>query len=193
MKKSLSYKLVASIIGILVTLDQITKYTIKGTMHLGQSIPVLGDFFKITYVENPGMAFGLRLGNPVLFMIFSIFAACLVFYYLYRMRNQNRLLQTALAFIASGAIGNLVDRFIYGRVVDFLDFEFFDISIPSFKLIGMSFSGYSMSRWPVFNVADMAVTCGMIIIISYLVFIGDPLKPVQQPSVEVSNGSNGNY
>ena len=119
-------------------------------------------------------------------------AAILVFYYLIRMRDKNWLPQLALAFIAAGAIGNLVDRFIYGKVVDFLDIEFFDINIPSFNILGYTFSEYSMTRWPIFNVADIAITCGMIIIISYLIFIGDPLSPFNKQAVTLSNGSDKN-
>ena len=94
-----------------------------------------------------------------------------------------------MSFISAGAIGNLTDRFIYGRVIDFLDFEFFDIHIPAFSFLFFNFPGYSMTRWPVFNVADMAVTSGMIIIISYLIFVGDPLKPAENPAVELNDGS----
>jgi signal peptidase II len=145
-------------------------------MTLGQSIPILGNFFKLTYVENPGMAFGVRISNPILFMGLSIIAAIMVFYYLYRFRNHAWPIQIALSFITAGAIGNLMDRFIYGKVIDFLDFEFFDITIPKFSVLGMQFSGYAMDRWPVFNMADTAVSTGMIMVFIYLIVYGDPLK-----------------
>ncbi len=176
MRKSLSYISMSAIILGTLLLDQITKYIIKTNMHLGESIPVLGNFFRITYVENPGMAFGVRIQNGTLFSALSVFAAILVFYYLIRLRKGGWVLQTALSLIAAGAIGNLMDRFLYGKVVDFLDFEFFDISIPAFNLLGVHFNGYSMTRWPVFNVADSAVTIGMLFLIAYIAFIGDPLK-----------------
>ena len=175
-------------IAALVILDQVTKYIIKTSMYLGQSFQVIGDFFRITYVENPGMAFGVRITNSTVFLALSLIAAVLVFYYLFRLRKENWPLQLALVFIASGAIGNLTDRFLNGKVVDFLDFEFFDIHIPAFSVLGVRFSGYDMTRWPVFNVADMAVTGGMIIIIFYLLFIGDPLKTGQKSSLESTNG-----
>jgi len=188
MRKKLSYSMMAGIIVAVIFLDQITKYIIRTNMSLGESIPVLGNFFCITYVENPGMAFGVRISNPILFSALSIFAAMLVFYYLYRLRNEGWLIQSALSLIAAGAIGNLVDRFIHGKVVDFFDVEFFDISIPTFSIFGIHFPGYSLTRWPVFNVADSAVTIGMIILIFYIIFIGDPLKnlnyPGQKPKTE---------
>ncbi|MHB2155771.1 signal peptidase II [Calditrichota bacterium GD2] len=181
MEKRLSFKTMGGIIVLVIILDQITKYIIKTNMRLGESIPVLGNFFCITYVENPGMAFGIRVSNPVVFSALSIFAAALVFYYLFRLRNEGWLIQTALSLIAAGAIGNLLDRFIHGKVVDFLDVEFFDISIPAFRFLSLEFPGYSMTRWPVFNVADSAVTVGMTILIFYIIFIGDPLKNLEYP------------
>ncbi len=181
MQKKFSITLMATVITFVIFLDQISKYIIKSTMTLGQSIPVLGNFFCITYVENPGMAFGIRINNPFLFSLLSIVAAILVFYYLYRLRNESWLIQFALSLIAAGAIGNLVDRFLHGKVVDFLDVEFFDISIPAFNFLGMHFPGYSLTRWPVFNIADSAVTIGMIILISYIIFVGDPLKHLNTP------------
>jgi len=176
MQNRISITAIVSIIISVVLLDQFTKYLTKAYMTLGESIPIMGNFFKFTYVENPGMAFGIRISNPVLFMGLSILAAIMVFYYLYRFRNHAWPIQVALSFITAGAIGNLMDRFIYGKVIDFLDFEFFDISIPQFSLLGMQFSGYALDRWPVFNVADTAVSTGMILVFSYLIIYGDPLK-----------------
>ena len=192
MKTSLSLKFVGLIIVFMVAFDQISKYIIKTQLALYDSRPVFGSFFQLSHVENDGAAFGIRLGSPKLFLILSIIAAILVFFYLIRMRDKNWLPQLALAFIASGAIGNLADRLFYGKVVDFLDFEFFDIYIPAFKIFGISLPGYSMTRWPVFNVADMAITCGMIILIFYLIFIGDPLRSFQKQTVGLSNGTDGN-
>ncbi len=188
LQKKFSSVTMVILIVVLVTLDQITKYIIKTTMYLGQSFEVIGDFFRITFVENPGMAFGVRMSNSTVFLFLSLFAAVLVYYYLFRLRKESWPLQLALVFIASGAIGNLTDRFLYGKVVDFFDFEFFDIHIPSFSVLGIQLSGYDMTRWPVFNIADMAVTGGLTIIIFYLLFIGDPLKNTPKSSLESSNG-----
>lgn len=191
MKYKFNNATIITLIAVLVILDQITKYIIKFTMDLGESFQVIGNFFKITYVENPGMAFGVRINNPYVFMALSVLAAALVFYYLFKLRKESWFLQLALIFISAGAIGNLTDRFIYGRVVDFLDFEFFDIFIPAFNFLGFHFSGYSMTRWPVFNVADMAVTGGMIILITYLLFVGDPLKNSEKSSESPAEATHG--
>ena len=187
MHKKLSFRAMGLIIVVVLVFDQLTKYWIKTSMYLGQSYSVLGDFFRITYVENPGMAFGVQIENTYVFFGLSLVAAVLVFFYLYRLRNEGWVLQSALSLIAAGAIGNLVDRFIHGRVTDFLDVEFFDIHIPAFQILGVYFPGYSMTRWPVFNVADSAVTVGMIVLIAYLLFVGDPLKHSQPSPADSSH------
>jgi signal peptidase II len=192
MKSTLSIKMTLFIIGFMVVLDQVSKYIIKNNLDLYKPKQIFGSFFRLTYIENEGAAFGVQLGSPKLFLVLSIIAAILVFYYLIRMRDKNWLLQLAMSFIAAGAIGNLSDRILHGKVVDFFDIEFFDISIPSFNLFGWTLSGYSMTRWPIFNVADIAITCGMIIILSYLIFIGDPLISFQKQTASLSNESNGN-
>ena len=148
----------------MVILDQISKYIIKSTMYLYESIEFMGNFFKITYIENPGMAFGIQMGSKFWFTFLSIAAATIVLIYLIRLPNEKFLFRFALALIMGGAIGNLIDRLLAGRVVDFLDVEFFDISLPSFNLSFINFPGYDLTRWPVFNIADSAVTCGMILI-----------------------------
>ena len=187
MERKFSTLSIVIIIVVVLLLDQVTKYSIKINMQLGESIPVLGDFFRITYVENPGMAFGVRIDSPVLFIGLSLFAAGLVFYYLFRLRKDGWILQIALSFIAAGAIGNIIDRIIYGRVIDFLDVDFFDITLPAFNFLFINFSGYSITRWYVFNVADSAVSVGMAFIIFYIIFYGDPLKNSQPEAVHAEN------
>jgi len=161
---------------LIVLFDQVSKYIIKSTMQLYDSFDVLGSFFKITYIENAGMAFGIQLGSRPVFVALSILAAIIVFVYLLRMPNEQFLFRFSLALIMGGAIGNLIDRIAVGRVVDFLDVEFFDISLPSFQFLFIDFPGYSLTRWPVFNVADSAVTCGMILIIWFILFQKTPEK-----------------
>ena len=159
----------------MLVLDQVTKYLARIFLQPVYSIPILGDFFRLTYVENPGIAFGFRIEYKVFFTILSIIAVVVIFYYLFLLK-QHVVLRFAFALILGGAFGNLIDRFLYGRVVDFLDFEFFDISIPAFSFLFLDFGGYQMTRWPVFNVADIAVTVGMILIIVNAIFDGKQLQ-----------------
>ena len=165
----------------IVLIDQISKLTIKGFsfpllkinyegMYQGERIHVIGNFFRITFIENPGMAFGFDPGVSfkLWISIFSILASIGLIAYIYHVRKQSITLRLALAFILGGAIGNLIDRMFYGilygyaplfygHVVDFLDFDFFH-----FTLFGRTFD-----RWPIFNVADAAVTIGVVILLFF--------------------------
>lgn len=165
----------------IVLLDQITKIIIKGIkfpfvglefkgMQLYDSINVIGDFFRITYIENPGMAFGIDFGESakLYLTLFSLFASIVITIYLIRHKNEKLILRLPLAMILGGAIGNLIDRMFYGviyneaplfygKVVDFLDFDFFNISL----------FGYTYDRWPIFNIADMSVSIGVILLLLF--------------------------
>lgn len=162
----------------IVLSDQLTKLYVKGIsipwlginfegMPYQSSIPVFGNFFKITFIENPGMAFGLQIGGKLFLSLFTIFATALLFFFLYKNRKESFLLRLSLAFILGGAFGNLIDRifygkiydyapYFYGRVVDFLHFDF-----PNFTIFGKTI--YS---WPIFNIADIAVSVGFILILT---------------------------
>ena len=145
-------------------LDQVTKLYILKTMSLYQTYPVLGDFFRITYVENTGMAFGIQPAHGGLLTVVAVIVSLFIMYYLFQMKKEKLPARLALAAILGGAIGNLFDRIRRGSVVDFLDSDFFNIHIPQFKLWFLEFDGYSMTRWPVFNVADIAITLGMLLL-----------------------------
>ena len=168
--------IITSVVFLVVLIDQFTKYIVQKSMYLGEVIPVLGNFFRFNYIENPGMAFGLQIENKILFTILSIAAAIIVLIYLYKMRNDNIILVSALSLIMGGAIGNLTDRLFFGKVTDFLDFEFFDISIPQFNLFFFDFPAFELTRWPIFNIADSSVTIGMIIIAWMMFFVKDVQK-----------------
>ncbi len=121
-------------------------------------VEVLGSFLRFTYVENPGIAFGIRVGGflPVI-SVLSAVASILIVYFLYIERNSHLLMRFGLVLILGGALGNLVDRFLmlvhpssWNGVVDFID---------------MGFGGY---RWYVFNIADSAVTIGIALYILHL-------------------------
>ena len=162
-----------------VFLDQVTKLLVKGFtlpifdyyhqgMQLGQSIPVIGDFFRLTFVENPGMAFGIEIGGRLFLTLFSLAASIAIFYYIYRLRKEPFIVRFTLALILGGAIGNLIDRIFYGvifgeaslfygKVVDFIDMDFFQID----------FLTIHMNRFAVFNVADASVTSGIFLMLLF--------------------------
>lgn len=140
---------------LVIILDQATKFAIKANFVLYESIKITGDFFRFTYIENPGMAFGIQIAGPWFFTLFSTVASIAILVILYRMRHERLLSRLALAFVLGGAIGNLIDRFAYGRVVDFLDF------------------GFGTTRFPVFNIADAGVSIGMVVLIFLVLFEKD--------------------
>lgn len=163
----------------IIIADQITKLLVKGIhlsalgiriegMPYGLSRPVLGDFLRLTYIENPGMAFGIDVGGKLFFSIFSIVASGAILLYLYRARSESLGFRLSLAMILGGAIGNLIDRVFYGvifdeapiffgKVVDFLDVDFFNVTLGS----------YNLTRWPVFNLADASVTVGVLLLLVF--------------------------
>jgi signal peptidase II len=146
----LSIGLAALFVGV-VALDQASKMVIKNSMLLGQSIPVLGDAVRLTFVENDGIAFGLHVKNAALFTAFSIAACVFIVVYFWKQRQEGGWLKAALILILGGAIGNVIDRVAFGKVVDFIDV------------------GIRTVRWPVFNVADSAVVIGMGILIVLMI------------------------
>lgn len=162
-----SYKILFVTLFVII-LDQVTKIIINKSMHLYQSFPVLGDFFRITYVENTGMAFGIRVGHGGFFTVFAVIASLAIMFYLFKMKGEKFIARFSMAMILGGAIGNLWDRIVRGSVVDFLDVEFFDIHIPAFQFTFFDFPGYSLTRWPVFNVADIAITVGMLLLFIFI-------------------------
>lgn len=136
----------------LIFLDQATKLHIMQSMGLHESIPIIPGFFNLTYIRNPGAAFGLLASSGATFrMIFfgfaSLFALGLLSTIFYRLREDDRIGQVSIVAILGGAIGNLLDRIRYGEVIDFLDFY-----------IGAY-------HWPAFNVADTAITVGVVFLV----------------------------
>lgn len=152
----LKYRRLAWIAGSVVTGDQITKWIILDRLDLYHAISVIPGFFNITHVQNPGGAFGfLAQQSPlirgIVFLLMSFLAVCLIFWLYRQTPSTHRLLAVGFALIFGGAIGNLIDRVRFGRVVDFLDFY-----------IGKW-------HWPAFNVADSAITVGITIFIIHVV------------------------
>jgi signal peptidase II len=162
-----------------VLADQVTKFLIKGLkveslginfagMPYGSSKPLIGDFVKLTFIENPGMAFGIDVGPKMFLTIFTILASFLIFVYIFKHRKDGFLLRLSLAFILAGALGNLIDRTFYGmifnyaplfhgKVVDFVQIEFWDFT----------FLGRTYTTWPIFNIADVSVSMGFLVILVF--------------------------
>lgn len=124
-----------------LSLDQIAKFLATKYLLPQQSIPVVKGIFQLTLVFNRGAAFGMLKNQVPLFILTSLFAIVLICFNL-KDNRYVRLYRISLSLILAGAIGNLIDRIIFGHVIDFLDFRI----------------------WPVFNFADSAITVGAILL-----------------------------
>jgi signal peptidase II len=150
------------LVPLILLVDQVTKLVVAGTMGEGSSIPVLGDFFRLTYIHNRGAAFGVDIGNPWLHTLVAVVALGVLVWLFRSTPSHARLLRWSLSMVLGGAVGNLVDRVRLQQVVDFLDF------------------GLGSLRWPVFNVADSFVTVGI-----FMLAIGySRQREADQPSRE---------
>jgi signal peptidase II len=133
-----------------VILDQASKLAIAGTMKLYQSIPVM-PLFKLTYVHNTGAAFSFlsEAGGwqRWFFAGLALMISAVIAVWLARLKKHETLLAVALALVLGGAVGNLIDRLAYGYVIDFLDVY------------------YNDWHWPAFNIADSAITLGVILML----------------------------
>ena len=123
-----------------VALDQLSKYMIASSLEIGQSIAVIDNFFYITYVSNPGAAFGMFPYQTAFFVIITIIVALVIVYYYRLLAKGHRWLRFGLALMLGGALGNLIDRVRGVYVVDFLNFTIWP---------------------PVFNLADSAIVIGI--------------------------------
>jgi len=143
-------------IAIIVILDKITKYIVKRNFYLGESRKVIGNFFKLTYIENTGIAFGLfsEWSHPLKsFILFTLSIIALYFIIsIYIKSEKSYMMQICFGLILGGAFGNIFDRIAFGKVVDFFDF------------------GIKNYRWPFFNIADSAITIGVTILIIIYTF-----------------------
>ena len=130
---------------IIIIIDQVAKFLIKTNFQLNQTLPIISNIFHLTYIHNFGAGFGILQHQKYFLIFISIIVIGFIFYYLDRIRNNERLLQMLVGFVLGGTIGNLTDRIINGYVIDFLDFRI----------------------WPIFNFADSFVTIGVIGLIMY--------------------------
>jgi signal peptidase II len=129
------------IVFIILTLDQLTKFLASKNLELNNPLPVIKGVFNLTLVHNRGAAFGI-FKNQFYFFILSSIAAVILIYSVLKKNKRNNLYTFSLSLILGGALGNLIDRIFLGYVVDFLDFRI----------------------WPVFNLADSAITLGALLL-----------------------------
>jgi len=140
------YRILLSVTIISLVLDQWTKQLVDKNFALHESVPLIDNFLALTYVRNKGAAFGIFADSSFripFFITVSIAASIGILWFYRKIEEQQRLLQWALALVFSGAIGNLIDRILYGEVIDFVDAHWYQY------------------HWPAFNVADSAIFVGV--------------------------------
>jgi signal peptidase II len=138
------WKLLLVIFAIIIS-DQITKGIIQQEFILGESVSIINGLFNFTYVRNPGAAFGFGaqasdLFRKIMFLWLPVFACLWLVYLIWETRHKALILCTAYSLIFAGAVGNLIDRFSLGYVVDFLDFHWGDKHFPAFNIADSSIS-----------------------------------------------------
>jgi signal peptidase II len=152
------YLLLFLVGGVIVALDQVTKIWIAQNMRLYATDPVLPGFLELHYIRNAGSAFGFLSGSQSPFRIpffigVSILAIGIILYLFHKMEESEYVVPVALSLVLGGAVGNLIDRIRLGEVIDFIYFH------------------YKRFAWPAFNVADIAITVGVFLLILRMFFL----------------------
>jgi signal peptidase II len=141
-------KILLSLVPLVVGLDQLTKYLVNVKLAPYGSITLIENFLYLSHVSNPGGAFGvLSWANPTFFVIVSLVAIGVIIIFFASLGSGQRLPAAALALVLGGAVGNLLDRVRVGQVTDFIDVHWHEL------------------KWPAFNVADSAITIGVILLL----------------------------
>lgn len=143
----------AIIIIISVASDQLTKLWAADVLKNSDSIKLIGNFLRLTYAENKGAAFSILQNQRILFLIITVVMLIFLAYIYFKTKNIANLSKFSIAMITGGAIGNFIDRFRFGYVIDFIDVRFGDFY-----------------NFPVFNIADSFVVCGTILMIILILF-----------------------
>jgi signal peptidase II len=145
-----------------IAADQVTKLLAVRLLPAGRPVPVIGDFLRLTFVANPGIAFSIGRnmagpGRTILAVVLPLVVLGLLLYYFFFVREVTPGQRWLLAAILGGGAGNYIDRlFRDGGVVDFLDFKFYGI--------------FGLSRWPTFNLADATVVvAGILLLVSFVI------------------------
>jgi len=143
---------------LVVTVDQLTKkLAIRVLRDAGQSITIIPDLLSLTYTENKGVAFGMEFAPAGMLLLLTGVITIIVLVYVILSKNRTTLFLVPFALIVGGGIGNMIDRVILGRVVDFIYFDLYH---------GKIFGTY-LSLWPIFNVADSAISIGACMLILF--------------------------
>jgi signal peptidase II len=175
--------------------DQVTKVAVLNLMYRQQSIALIGDWLRLTFTENPGMAFGIQIGPPGTVSVLALGATLLIAAYIWQVRHAYLPYRISLAMIFGGALGNIVDRVFYGeilgygsfftgRVVDFIHVSLWQGFIPeSIPVLG----GAYVELFPIWNVADMAIVLGVVgVLVLYRGFHEEEMEALRKAHEEAA-------
>ena len=151
-----------------VVLDQLSKAWLRSMLEPGERLEIIGDLLRLIHAQNSGALFGLFRDQAYLFALVSIGVVALIVWY-HRSSGRNTLLSVALGLLLGGALGNMIDRFRFGYVTDWVDVGLGDL------------------RFYTFNVADAAISCAILLLILLALW---PSKPDPAPTTE-SAGATG--
>lgn len=144
---------ISLIIGaVLVGIDQLIKFFVSVYLQPVGKVNVIGDIFKLTYVENRGVAFGMFSDMRWVFVVLTVALLAIIIIYMFKKKPQGKFFYICSALIIGGGVGNLIDRVFYGYVIDYLSLSFFP---------------------PVCNFADYCITAGTVLLMVYLLFFSD--------------------
>lgn len=141
---------------IVLLIDQIVKLLIKTNMSLNEEISIIPNFFSIQYLKNTGAAFSILENQTILLAITSIICISVIIYYLKKEENLTTAMYLSFGLVLGGILGNLIDRIVYQGVIDFLSFQIFNYNFP------------------VFNIADIGITIGVLLLI--IIYISRDIK-----------------
>jgi len=139
-------KKIISLSSIFLLIDVFIKILIKENLIINQSIKIINNFFYLTYVKNTGAAWSILKGKQTFLIIFSLMVIIFLINYLIKKKNYSKLETIGYSLLLAGAIGNLLDRIIYGYVIDYLNFYIFNYNFP------------------IFNIADTCIVIGIMLL-----------------------------
>ncbi|NTV92220.1 MAG: signal peptidase II [Chlorobiaceae bacterium] len=142
---------------IVIVLDQFTKKIAVMFLREKESITIIPDWLKFTYAENNGIAFGMEFAPKAIMILLIGTISLLIVLYVLKSENRTTRFLLPFALVFGGGVGNLIDRITRGKVIDFIHFDLYDGIVM----------GTWVSLWPIFNIADSAITIGACLLIVF--------------------------
>ena len=176
---------------LVVLIDQLTKFIVNANMELYDSVNVIPGVLNFTYIRNDGAAWGMLDDKRWVFLILSTVAIVVIIYVLVKYKDQHIMMKVPLALILGGGIGNMIDRTFYTEVFLNGQRRLFGEGYKLFDGVVVDFIEAAFIDFPVFNVADSAVTIGMVLLFIYVIFIDGKNSCKKEIKSDVAENSEG--